>query len=195
MSAGPREGASPPHWMLWLWPLLDRLLARLLRIKPLDETDSIMGTSIHHYRGQLRVLRDGTIIRSGAMICEIHILNGRLARLALESPQGEITPWELAAWGARDLTILAGMMKQASEVEALSGTTLLDSVVKRQGFAVMDMPSKLLREVVGFYLRGLMQAYHSRGARRTERKARSLVPKEIWMSRKELLARYGSGSP
>jgi hypothetical protein len=195
MSAGPREGASPPHWMLWLWPMLDRFLVRLLRIKPVDPVDSILGASIHHYRGPPRVLRDGTTIRAGAMICEVHILNDRLARLALESPRGEITPWELAARGARDLTRLAGRMKQASEVEALWGTTLLDSTVKRHGFMVMDMPSKLLRGVVGFYLRGLIQAYHSRGAQRMERKARNLVPKEIWMSRKELLARYGSGSP
>lgn len=194
MSAMSREGASPPRWMLWLWPLLDRLLVRLLRIEPVDPFDSIVGTSIHHYRGQPRVLRDGTTIRSGAMICEIHILNGRLARLTLESPRGEITPWELVARMSRDLTLLAGRMQQASEVEALCGTTLLDSGVRRLGFTVMEMPSKLLREVVAFYLRGLIQAYHSRGAQGIERKARILVPKEIWMSRKELLARYGSGS-
>lgn len=194
-SARPRRGASPPRWMLWLWPSFDRLLARLLHIEPLDPTNGVMGISFAHHKGGPHALKDGTLVRPGSLLVEIHVLNSRLTHLALTSPSKEVTPWHLAKLMSRDLSVLAKQVEAAPEIEALHGTTLLDSGVRRLGFSVVEAPQGPSWKVIAFYERGLLLAYHSRGAQEMAKKAGTLMLKELWMSRKELLARYGAGSP
>jgi hypothetical protein len=168
---------------------------RLYRVKPIDPLDGLLGVSPRRYRGHPHVLKDGTAIKSGALIYEVHVLNNRFARQQASSSSEDITIWGATTYIARDLRTLAKEIQQGTEVEVLHGITLLCSGSRRLGFSVTDMPPGLWRGLTGFYLRGLLQVYHVQGAQRLQQGLKALVPKELWMSRKELLARYGSNPP
>ena len=103
--------------------------------------------------------------------------------------------WEFLSAYSEDLKYLAKQVSEgvfASEIKAIRGRTLLrqDQGSQLLGFTVMDLPNTLWRRLTEFYRTGLRQAYYPEWARRPTAKAKPLVLKEIWMSRRKLLQNY-----
>ncbi len=98
---------------------------------------------------------------------------------------------------AEDLGALARWAEQPGEMaraEAFMGVTLLGRVGPRLGFTLRERPVTLYARLERFFMEGLLAMYNPEGVSRLKQGATyTTYPVEIWMSRGELLRRYGSG--
>jgi hypothetical protein len=92
-----------------------------------------------------------------------------------------------------DLSILARKINDGifGDVAALHGCTHLGSGARRLGFQVKELPNSTWKKWAQFYLAGLVQVYDPR-RNKASRSNRPLELKEVWLSKPELLRRYGS---
>ena len=179
------------------WLLLDVIVSWYLNTKPLRrDRITTINVRLRRRRGRPVKLDDGSVINPRDMLMEIHLNNEWfLHKKDLMHSPGKLG-WDFLSAFSEDLKYLAKQMSDgtfAPEIKAIHGRTLLrqDQGNQRLGFTVVDLPDSLWRHLSQFYLTGLRQAYYPERARRSLAKAKPLVKKEIWMSRKKLLQRYG----
>jgi len=185
----------PPRFVLMFWPLADRLLRIVRHIKPLIADDSgIIRFNVGHYKGPTRVLNDGTEVKGGDTIVEVHLNNEWFKRrrtLNLTAPQ---SPRAFLGCYAQELRILARQVASGTfgEIVALRSITLLGVAARRLGFQIDEMPDSLWKKGARFYMAGLMQVYHLRGGDVPMLRDKAWELKEIWLSKASLLSKYGS---
>ncbi len=182
-------------FVLWLWPAIDRLLIMLCRIKPL-RSDSIISVETRRYRGYRITLDDGSEVKPGDKIIELHLSAAwfrKRRKMDLTAPI-----WEASHYLVEDLGYLAEQVvneKFDCHITALHGTTLLHVWARRLGFQVEELPNTLWKNLTQFYLAGLMQIHHLQGKERFNILSKRLELKQVWLSKAELLIRYGSQRP
>jgi hypothetical protein len=187
--------AMPPRFVLVFWPMVDRLLSAVEHIRPLTgHSDGVFRFSLRRYKGVTRVLDDGSQVRAGDMVIELHLNNGwfkGMRRLNLSASQ---SPREILGRLAGELRFLARQVAGGtfgSNVAALHGSTILHVAARRLGFQVDELPDGLWKKGTLFYMTGLMQVYHLRGDDVAGLREKPWELKEIWLSRAALLSRYG----
>ncbi len=188
----------PPRFVLVLWPVADRLLRVIHHIRPLKADDSgIIRFNLRHYKGPTRVLNDGSKVKTGDTIIELHLNNnwfkGR-RKLNLKASQ---SPREFLGCFAQDLHLLAQQVANGmfGNITALHGSTILHVAARRLGFQVDELPDSLWKKGARFYMAGLMQVYHLRGDEVSGLREKPWELKEAWLSRTALLTRYGPKHP
>jgi peptidoglycan-N-acetylglucosamine deacetylase len=185
----------PPRFILLFWPLADRLLRAVRHIKPLIADDSgIIRFSLGRHKGPTRVLNDGTEVKGGDAIVEIHLNNDWFKRRRDLNLSASQSPREFLGCYAEELRILARQVAGGmfGDIVALHGVTLLDVAARRLGFQVDELPDSLWKRGARFYMVGLMRVYHLRGGGVPNLREKAWEVKEIWLSRKLLLNKYGS---
>jgi hypothetical protein len=187
--------AVPPGFVLIFWPVADRLLRVIEHIRPLKaDSNGIFRFSLRHYRGVTRVLDDGSEVKAGDTIMELHLNNewfkGR-RKLNLSASE---SPREFLGCLAGELRFLAQQVAGGtfgSNIAALHGSTILHIAARRLGFQVDELPDSLWKKGALFYMAGLMQVYHLRGDEVSGLREKPWELKEVWLSRAALLSKYG----
>jgi len=188
----------PPRFVLVLWPVADRLLRVISRIRPLKADDSgIMRFNLHRYKGPARVLNDGSKVKTGDIIIELHLNNDWFKRRRKLNLSASQSPREFLGCFAQDLRLLAQQIASGmfGDIAALHGITLLHVAARRLGFQVDELPDSLWKKGARLYMVGLMQVYHLRGDEVSGLREKPWELKEIWLSRAALLTRYGPKHP
>lgn len=186
--------SMPPRFVLILWPVADRLLRVISHIRPLKAADSgIMRFNLRHYKGPTRVLNDGSKVKTGDTIVELHLNNAWFKRRRNLNLSASQSPREFLGCFAQDLRILAQQIASGmlGNITALHGSTILHVAARRLGFQVDELPDSLWKKGARFYMAGLMQVYHLRGDEVSGLREKPWELKEIWLSRAALLTRYG----
>ena len=185
----------PPGFLLWLWPLLDRVVSRWLDIKPLRKDKiGIISTELRRHRGQPVRLDDDTIVTSGDQVVELHMNNAWFlnSRGKVEDSGGDVR-WRVSSAFADDLKYLAEQLAEgrlADGAKALHAITMLGPSAERLGFTAKYLPKGLRSRLTSFYLSGLRQYYYfGRGKENTTLKKQPAL-KEVWMSIPKLFERY-----
>jgi hypothetical protein len=184
----------PPRFVLLLWPVVDRLLKVIYHIRPVKADGSgIASLDLRHYKGPTRILNDGSKVKTGDTIIELHMNNDwfkRRRRLDIKVSQ---SPREILGCFEQDLRFLAQQVVDGTfeGIAALRGSTFFHTGAKRLGFQVEELPDSLWKKGACFYMAGLMQIYHLRADEAPKRRGRPLELKEVWLSRTALLTRYG----
>lgn len=184
----------PPRFVLILWPVADRLLRAISHIRPLRADDSgIIRFNLRHYKGPTRVLNDGSKVKTGDTIVELHLNNAWFKRRRNLNLSASQSPREFLGCLAQDLRILAQQIASGmfGDIAALHGITLLHVAARRLGFQVDELPDSLWKKGGRFYMAGLMQVYHLRGDEVSGLREKPWELKEVWLSRAALLTRYG----
>ncbi len=185
----------PPRFVLILWPVVDKCLRTISRTEPVRaDGNGIIRFNIHCHKGPTKLLNDGSEIKSGDRIIELHLDNAWFKRRrnlylsVLQSPQ------EFLGCFAQDLQILAQQISSGTfgNIAALHGSTLLYVAAKRLGFQVDELPDGLWKKGARFYMAGLMQVYHLRGDGVLGLRGKTWQLKEVWLSRAILLSKYSS---
>jgi hypothetical protein len=184
----------PPRFVLILWPVADRLLRAVHYIRPLKADDSgIIRFSLRHYKGPTKVLSDGSEVRTGDTIIELHLNNNWFKRRRNLNLKATQSPREFLGCFAQDLRLLAQQIASGmfGNITALHGITILHIAARRLGFQIDELPDSLWKKGARFYMAGLMQVYHLRGAEVSGLREKPWELKEVWLSRAALLSKYG----
>jgi hypothetical protein len=127
-----------------------------------DAPWGVFRVTVDRYAGPAFTLPDDTFVSGGDQLCRLHISYPVLMRLVAQSPA------QLERAMTDDLQALAASIERGylpRNIRAVYGVTILAHGSERLGFSVRRRP-------------------------RTE--PRAIGPDEVWMSRDELLRRYGS---
>jgi len=185
----------PPRFVLILWPVADRLLRVIYRIRPLEADDSgIIRFNLWHYKGAAKILNDGSKVKTGDTIIELHLNNAWFKKRRELNLKASQSPREVLGCFAHDLHLLAQQVASGTfgNITALHSSTILHVGARRLGFQIEELPDSLWKKGARFYMAGLMQVYHLRGDEMSGLREKPRELKEAWISRAALLARYGS---
>jgi len=187
--------AVPPRCVLIFWPVADRLLRVIEHISPLKaDGDGIIRFSLRHYKGVTRVLNDGSEVKAGDTIMELHLNNEWFRRRRQLNLSASQSAREFLGCLERDLRFLGEQVASGmfgNNIAALHGSTILHVAARRLGFQVDELPDSLWKKGARFYMAGLMQVYHLRGDDVSGLREKPWELKEVWLSRAALLSKYG----
>jgi MFS family permease len=183
--------AGQARGIMRFWTFWEGLTRFLLGIQPVpDAPYGLFHARLTRYhRRRDLTLADGTTLQHGARILELHFNNQALSAAALQQ-----TPWRLLQMMGADLRALATWLQapELADVQAIYGVTLLSRAAPRLGFTVRARPRSLGTWADKIFMTGLLLLYHPRGQERLlQGTTYGSSPCEAWMSRQELLRRYG----
>jgi hypothetical protein len=186
------HGSTPgnPHGLLLAWPRWEHLAHSMWPTRRIPGTlHDILRVRFVLYRGEVLTLPDLTEIRPGMIVGELHCNNQAIFDL-VSGDHGN--PYRAAR---QDLRCLARWIVRPGfdlNVQAFFGVTLIAKAAARLGFYVRARPPSLRRRLDRMFMTGLLVLYTPGGLSRIETgtTARS-YPQEVWLSRRELLRRYG----
>jgi hypothetical protein len=167
---------------------LEGWFERKYQIRPIADGGYIARLGVIWHRGPRLVLRDGTVINPGDPVGELHIDNKRAAGLHATGKGGIRLRREVF----RMLPVLARELTTRPEyrgINAVFGASLFWDGAGRVGFENRPVPF-FTRLWLGWWERFLMARYHPAGWRRLAEGPRREI-REVWMTRRALLERYG----
>jgi len=184
--------AGKARGFLLFWPFWERITHALWHLQPVPHAPyRLLEVRFVHYTGKAIDLPDGTHIGKGDPILELHFRNQ--AFLEMEE---QVAAWRHLQITAQNLKALACWVQEPDfpgEPLAICGTSLLYRVAPRLGFTLRERPQRMFASLERFFMAGLLVLYHRRGdARLRQGTTYGTYPQEAWMSRTELLRRYGN---
>mgnify|MGYP001328662550 CR=1 FL=1 len=187
-----RQGQAQGFLRFWL--VWEAIMHRLFPIQTIPQApDSLIALHVMRYRGRPLLLADGTPMRRGDRVAELHLQNRIGWRLMQQEDQ-----WAFLVTLRKDFRALAAWMASdpaLADVRAIWGTTILSRAAPRFGFMVRDRPPTFVRWLERFFLQGLLVIYSQDGIHRLKHgKVHRQYAQEVWMSRTQLLQRYLSAS-
>lgn len=187
------RGAHPggPGGLLsgwWLWEQIARRLWPTFAVP--GSPFGVLKIRVSKYSGRPVDLPDSTHIGRGAMICQVHCDNEALLSFTRRNS-------DIYAAGRRELAAIANWVIHSEiHIEAIYGVTLLGAAAARLGFHRRAMPNARRARADRLFMNGLLAIYSRDGIARLKRGGTlKALPQEIWMSRAELLRRYGPQTP
>jgi hypothetical protein len=187
----PARPAAPPAILDPIFALIERIDRRRRRIRPL-RPDGVLGIEVRRHRGRTVTLRDGSEVRAGERIVDLHLDNTRIAGLWSEG-------WQAAfGTGAADLRACAAWLATlpaAARPVAIRSGGLLTVGAARLGFEVGPPRGGFMGALESWYLRGLLVRWSRAGRARLDRGREPLRAREAWLSATALLERFGQARP
>lgn len=184
-------GSEPgnPHGLLAMWTRWERLALRMWPTCRIPGTSGdILRVRFTPYQGQALTLPDGTEIRPGMIVGELHCNNIAMLQRVLGGANVYLAARE-------DLRCLARWITQPGfdvNVQALFGVALIAKAAARLGFSLRALPRTLRLRLDRMFMAGLLVLYTPAGLSRLNRgTTMHSYPQEVWLSRRELLRRYG----
>jgi hypothetical protein len=172
-----------------VWDWYERAWNAMLGVESLgQDTILALGPALHY--GPDLILRDGTMIRSGAQVGELHLDRRRVAHLHRTIPP-HCLGLSLRRELERTLQQLARRVieyPRPYEFQAFRSTTLFWREAGRLGFEVCARDVGWHLGFLGWYQRMLLARDHPLGRRRLH--GRRWEARTIWLSHQELLRRY-----
>ncbi len=154
--------------------------------------DCVLRLQLHRHTGPPVELSDGTVVRPGDPVAEVHVDSSRVQRLHEQLQDPRRVGLHFARLLTDAFTALAAYFRAHPEVQAVAvfGNTLYWQGAERLGWEVRDLPPGVHRWALQAWLRFLVWYYHPLGTQRTAGRERLARVRQIWMSRDRLLRLY-----
>lgn len=161
-------------------------------IKPVPHAPyGLFGVRFKRYHGRPMDLPGGVHIRSGDRVGDLHFRNRAFMQYAVHN-----SPFGLVQLFRQEMQIFAQWVQEPDfpkDVRAFYGVTLLARAVRRLGFTIYERPKTLKAWLDRGFMTGLLVLYNKKGVERLKQGTTyGSYPEEVWITREELLRRYGS---
>lgn len=136
------------------------------------------------YKGKELSLADGTIIRHGDKVGELHLNNNNMPEVS------NIRSLKLFSRALDDEIVSLSRELHKDEfcqLKAFFGRTILFNILRKKGFEIIDIRNKRLKWFLIFW-DSLIKKVYSKSSNNS-RKIRK--PKEVWITRETLLRKLG----
>lgn len=181
--------------LLMLWGYWDSIYQRCTRLRYVEKGNNIFRIVLLRYRGEPLITSDQRIINPGDLILKLHIHNYYYATLC----KGIKNDLRLALLLRRHIMLslpkLAAYLERLErreEIKGIVGTTMLHKGVEPLGFSISDVPMTWFFRYKRWYLRLMLRIIHPEGKRRVQSWKQEMPLKRVYMSKDQLLGRYGS---
>ena len=178
----------PPRVLDPILILAERIDERRRGIRAI-RADGVLGLERTRWGGPPVRLRDGTVVRRGDRIGEMHFRSDRARGVAEDGWQsigfrsGHEDLRALAAWAAVQPSVLRPV--------AYHGVTIHAAFARREGWEIRPRPRTFRPLLDEWYMRWLMGHWSSGGRERLRHGHGDLRSVEIWLSAAALQALYG----
>jgi MFS family permease len=189
LAAGSRGGRA--RGFLRFWPVWERIYGMFYPSQVIPNAPhGLLHIHLGRYHGPPITLPDGTQVRRGAWITELHFDNRQMSAAARTAGAFQLT--RMIAEDMRALAAWASAPGPVARSVAVMGITLIGRAAPRLGFTVRERPVTIKTRLDRFFMDGLMAIYNPDGVHRLRRGTTyGAFPMEVWMSRAELLRHYG----
>ena len=159
---------------------------------PASAVGPVLRVRVTRHRGRPLILGDGTSIRRGDPIGDIHLDNERMAAL---HEGGRRSRWAGLAFrrafhaSLEALAEAVGNAPRYRGVTAFTATTIFHKGTDLMGFEIRPLSRRFAARLVAAYERSLISRFHPLGRQRPGR-FRFGEARQIWISREELIRRY-----
>lgn len=184
-----RSGGGHAWGVLSVWLWWERFTNWRAKVRPISP-DSFLCYAMSHYSGKDRALGDGTVLRKGDTIIELHFNNAFITRLIVE---GRFTPWRGLRLAARDIDVLQRRVVagELGDVRALHAITLFAPTGARIGMELRRLPHTPYWGLVRYFMVGLIALHHPEGWKHASRSSASMWPGELWLGIASMRRRAG----
>ncbi|MGH2444129.1 MAG: YkoP family protein [Chloroflexota bacterium] len=192
LAVGSRGGRARGLLRVWrLWEFVDN---RFWVAPPVPgASNGVLRLRVARFHGLPIELPDGTQVKRGDLVGELHMNNQKLAEFARERR------WDVLIRLREDFSALAAWTQTKGfdpRVRAFYGVTMLRRGGPWLHLTVRDRPLTLRARFERLYMSGLLVIYSHAGELRVKRgHTAKEYPVEVWISRPELLRVYGSTEP
>lgn len=185
-----RKTIIRPVWMQWErgFGLVSRWRSAYV------QKFGICTVMVRKYHGESIACEDGTRIRRGDWIGELHLDNAKILELlqARGTDRAAIRVARLAGESMRQISRAMALHPRMSKAKALIGVTLLHrGLTHGLGFEQHEMRSRVFRFFTTMYLRLLLSVMHPDGGKRIDKRKEQLVPIMLVHTQGSLRARFG----
>jgi hypothetical protein len=175
--------------LLSVWDIWERFFGELNHIQKI-RPDGLFRLSTHLYHGPALELNDGTPVRPGDLVGEIHLSSPDALKLQLKYSSRVKAAIATRKALMQDLACLAaGVAREPgmAEVKALYSITMLYHGARVLGFEDREFGNRVQRWLYTLGEGLLLVIYHPAGVFRLWQGRQDLTIKYIWMSRQKLL--------
>lgn len=145
-----------------------------------NATNKLLYIDLKKYNKEDLFLPNGDIIKRGSLIGEIHVDNQKIKNM-------NVGLKDILYILKNELDSLSLSIKKDSRlihVSAFYGRTILYSLLKREGFTILDLQKSIKVRFIEFWTKELRRIYSKNTIRKSDR-----TIKECWITRNELLKR------
>lgn len=179
---------APPALLDPAFAVIERIDRRRRAIRPL-RPDGVLGVELRRHRGRPIALRDGTTVRPGDRIVDLHLDN---RRVTLAWAAGWRAAFATAAADLRACAAWLSTLPPDTRPVAIRADGLLIAAAVRMGFEASPPRGGFMGALESWYLRGLLVRWSPAGRGRLDRGHEPLRTREAWLSTRALLDRFGA---
>ncbi|MGZ4113224.1 MAG: polysaccharide deacetylase family protein [Tumebacillaceae bacterium] len=192
-----KRGAVKLSWqkrlVVALWMQWETLFAKLYGVKTFDEQNPFLHYRVRKYQGSPISLEDGTEIRKGDKIAELHLDNEMLLHFSAHARSSMKVAIQMIRHMAPLMPLVAERFAcdpEFADVKGIYGVTIINRGVQQFGFTVLELEKSVFSFFTNLYLKLLLSVLHPSGKQRLRERTEKLVPKMIIVTRAELIRRY-----
>jgi MFS family permease len=187
-----RSRSGQAYGIMLFWQFWEGLTMLVEPIKPVPHAPyGLFGVRFKRYHGRPMDLPGGVHIQNGDRVGDLHFRNRAFMAYAAHN-----SPWGLVQLFRQEMQAFAQWAQEPDfpkDVQAFYGVTLLARAVRRIGFTIYERPKTLKAWLDRGFMTGLLVLYNKKGVERLKQGTTyGSYPEEVWITREELLRRYGT---